>query len=136
MARQASIVVSAGRYQRAAIILMGGVYPVGQITVLDVYERDGETCVKLGVTLPDDIYAARVDAAGLSEEWVAEREREYTADAGHNGSNGSNGHGAPSASGSSGSYRDPRAVKGGQSSARWRKPDRREGLPNHNGRRW
>lgn len=146
MARQASIVIGAGRYRDAAIILMRNGYPVGQAVVLDVYESGGETRVKLALTLPEDIYATRVESADLSDEWIADREREFACDAGHIGVNGThNGthNGTPGASGTYRLDRDPRrasgaqgGTKGGESSARWRKPDRADGRPGHNGKRW
>lgn len=144
--RQVSVTVTPERYQDAAIILMRGEYPIGQIVVLDVYEVNGQIRVRLGLTLPDDTYAARASDAGVGADFLAEREREYVEDVArnahaHHHGNG-NGNGAPSASGSYRDLRDlrdpraARAAQSAQSSARWRKPSKRDGLPNHNGRRW
>lgn len=136
----ASITLQPGSYRQATVILMRDGVAVGEVVVLAAYERhDGELCVTLGLGLPDDLQAARLDTAPLDETWdgwIAEREAEYAqrADRQHAGHPYHPGH--PGASGNSGSYRDPRTVKGGQSSARWRKPDRRDGRPGHNGHRW
>lgn len=130
------ITVQPGSYRQAAVILMRDGVAVGDVVVLAAYERhDGALCVTLGLGLPDGLQAARMDTAPLPEEWdgwISEREADYTAQYHAARRNGNGGNGNP---GASGSYRDPRKA-GGQSSARWRKPDRKDGRPGHNGHRW